>query len=108
MRTAFLLLIRLCTSIGLALPAFGAEQGPITIIEGATLVDGTGTDSLPQAVVVITGNTIKTISRRDETAYPENATIIDASGKFIIPGLIDMHVHYEDWVPELFLNHGVT
>ena len=111
MRAAFHLLIGLCTSIGFALPALSAEQAPIIIIEGATLIDGTGADFLPQAVLVIEGDTIKTISQQDKidkTAYPENATIIDVSGKFIIPGLIDMHVHYDDWMPELFLNHGVT
>ena len=111
MRTAFRLLIGLSLSFGFALPALSAEQAPITIIEGATLIDGTGAAALPQAVLVIEGNTIKTISQQDTTdttIYPENARVLNAAGKFIIPGLIDMHVHYDDWMPELFLNHGVT
>ena len=53
MRTVFCLLIGLCTSIGFALPALSAEQAPITIITGATLIDGTGADPLSQAVLVI-------------------------------------------------------
>src|SRR5205807_2083979 len=42
------------------------------------------------------------------TAYPAGAKVIDAAGKFIVPGLIDMHVHYRPWLGELFLNYGVT
>ena len=35
-------------------------------------------------------------------------TVIDATGRFALPGLIDVHVHYFDWMGELFLAHGVT
>ena len=34
--------------------------------------------------------------------------MVDAKGKFVIPGLIDSHVHYRSWMGELFLNHGIT
>ncbi len=34
--------------------------------------------------------------------------IIQADGKFILPGFADMHVHWQHWMPELFLAHGVT
>jgi imidazolonepropionase-like amidohydrolase len=39
---------------------------------------------------------------------PEGAQILDAHGKFILPGLIDSHVHYREYMGELFLSHGVT
>jgi Amidohydrolase family len=39
---------------------------------------------------------------------PPGAHRIDARGKSVIPGLIDMHVHYQDWMEPLFLRHGVT
>ena len=39
---------------------------------------------------------------------PADAKVISTSGKFIIPGLIDGHVHHDDWVGELLLAHGVT
>ena len=35
-------------------------------------------------------------------------TVIDATGRFVLPGLIDVHVHYFEWMGELFLAHGVT
>jgi adenine deaminase len=34
--------------------------------------------------------------------------VLDATGQYILPGLIGAHVHYEDFSPELFLNHDVT
>jgi hypothetical protein len=39
---------------------------------------------------------------------PDGTQITEAEGKFIIPGLIDSHVHYDWWEGELFINHGVT
>jgi len=39
---------------------------------------------------------------------PAEAIELDATGKYIIPGLIDLHVHYKDWSGPLYLNHGVT
>ena len=39
---------------------------------------------------------------------PPGTQVVDAGGKFIIPGLIDSHVHYAWYEGELFLAHGVT
>jgi hypothetical protein len=39
---------------------------------------------------------------------PAGAARVDLSGKFVIPGLFDSHVHYQPFLGELFLNHGVT
>jgi hypothetical protein len=58
-------------------------------------------------VVVIEGEKIAAVGAR-ETSYPPNATVIDVSGKFIIPGLVESHAHYEQWMGEVMLNYGVT
>ncbi len=39
---------------------------------------------------------------------PPGAQVLDLNGKFILPGLIDSHVHWEEWMGELYVNHGVT
>jgi len=57
---------------------------------------------------VIEGGTIKAVGRRGAVQVPRGARVIDAAGKFIMPGLIDMHVHYREWHGELYLAGGVT
>lgn len=62
-------------------------------IVGATLIDGTGNGSLPQAAVLVKGKRIEAVGTRDTVQLPPNAQIIDAKGKHLLPGLIDCHVH---------------
>ena len=59
-------------------------------------------------MIVIRGNKIESVSRKGQTSIPAGAQVLHADGKFILPGLTDSHVHYQWWMPELFLNHGVT
>ena len=82
-------------------------HGQTTVLKGATVITGTGTPPIPDAVVVIDGGTIKAVGGKGTTS-PAGASVIDLSGKFIIPGLVESHAHYDEWMGELFLNHGVT
>lgn len=81
---------------------------PAVALVGATLIDGNGGAPLEDSVILITGNRITRVGRRANVKVPAGARVIDVGGKFIIPGLIDMHVHYDGWMGELFLAHGVT
>lgn len=85
-----------------------SARGQLTAIVGGTLIDGTGKGPLPEALIILEGDKIKTVSQKGKASYPPETQIINAEGKFILPGLIDMHVHYDWWMPELFLAHGVT
>lgn len=85
-----------------------AAQNQTVVIQGATLIDGTGSPPLADSVILIEGNRFKAVGKRGEVAIPAGAKIIDASDKYLIPGLIDMHIHYRSWMPELLLSHGVT
>ncbi len=80
-------------------------------IRGGTLLDGTGAAPLPDATVVVDGERIVACGRSADVAVPEGAAVIDARGRTILPGLIDMHVHSslcgEESFP-LFLALGVT
>ena len=81
------------------------------VLSGATVIDGTGRPPLENATVVMEGDRILTVGEAASIAAPPGATLIDGRGKFVIPGLVDMHVHVytpEKWHPELFLAAGVT
>lgn len=75
---------------------------------GGTLIDGEGGAPLQNAVVLIKGDRIAEVGSKGATRLPDTAEIIDLTGQFVQPGLIDMHVHYAGWMGELFLVHGVT
>ena len=78
------------------------------VIEGGTLIDGTGRTPIRNAVIVIEGNRISAVGERGQVQSPQGAQVIRAAGKFILPGFSDIHVHWDSWMPELFLAHGVT
>jgi imidazolonepropionase-like amidohydrolase len=85
------------------------ESSPdILVIEGGTLIDGNGGPPIRDALVIIQDNRIETIGISGQTRYPVNARVLNAAGKFILPGFMDAHVHYAGWMAELTLHYGVT
>ena len=84
-----------------------------TILEGATLIDGTGASPITSAVVEIHDDRIKRIGKVGEFRYPSGASIRDLQGKWILPGFVEMHAHlpaaaYQQQVLCTYLAHGVT
>lgn len=65
---------------------------PTTALTGATLFDGNG-GRIANGVVLIQEGRITEVGEA-ETKIPEGAEVIDVSGKFITPGLVDAHVHF--------------
>src|SRR6516165_6304256 len=65
-----------------------------TAFTGATIVDSSGAPPIADGVVVVTGERIAAVGPRDKVAIPAGATLVDLKGKWIIPGLIDAHVHF--------------
>lgn len=101
-------LVSLALGLGsLRIPTAG-NQPPVTVIEGGTLIDGTGGPVLENAVLIVRRNKIVAVGKKGTGSFPKDARIIPATGKFILPGLIDIHVHYHEWQGELYLAHGVT
>jgi len=74
-----------------------------------TIIDATGVVAKPDMTVVIKEGRIAEISKSNKVKLPNNAQIVDATGKFLIPGLWDMHVHWtlKEYLP-LFTANGVT
>ena len=66
----------------------------IKVIKCGNLIDGTGAPAVEDAVIVIEGSTIKAVGTGSDTSIPDGAQIIDASGRTVVPGFIDSHVHF--------------
>ncbi len=72
-----------------------AQHQPTTVIFGATLIDGTGAPPMPNAIIIIRADRIADVGTSSTVSIPTGARVIDARGKFLLPGLIDTHVHLE-------------
>jgi imidazolonepropionase-like amidohydrolase len=83
-------------------------QSRAVVIQGGTLIDGTGRPAVEDAAVVFEGGRIQEVGNRGEVKIPRGAQVIEAKGKTILPGLIDGHCHYWEWMGELYLAYGVT
>lgn len=78
-----------------------------------TVIDVSGGEAATDQTVIIKGERISHLGKTGEVAIPRDARTVDAGGKFVIPGLWDMHVHtLQDGRPQLlfplFIAHGVT
>ncbi|MBI4472473.1 MAG: amidohydrolase family protein [Acidobacteria bacterium] len=83
-------------------------------ITHVTVIDTAGGPSQSGMTVVIEGSRIKALGKSETTALPKDAREIDATGKYLIPGLWDMHVHtlfnqqVADTFFPLFIANGIT
>ncbi len=101
---SLLLLLLLC----LLTPISGRSQSTLAIMH-ASIIDVSGGPSQPDSTVLVSGDRITAIGSSAKIAVPKDAQVFDATGKFLIPGLWDMHVHPEgkDYLP-LFIANGIT
>jgi hypothetical protein len=76
---------------GSAPPEF--EPGGLALV-GAQLIDGTGAAPVADSVIVIRDGRVESAGSRDAIPIPEGAEVVDATGKTVIPGLVNLHVHY--------------
>ncbi|MER7753743.1 amidohydrolase family protein [Kitasatospora sp. NPDC097643] len=84
---------------------------PALALTGVTVVDATGRPPRRDMTVLIRGQRIAALGARAEVALPPGAEIIDLPGRYLIPGLVDAHVHSipsERISPPLYLANGVT
>jgi hypothetical protein len=84
--------------LALAVPTAASAQQVATaatslVFDKVTVVDVEQGKLVPDQRVVITGNRIEAIGRVGTVKVPKGAPVVDASGKYLIPGLWDMHIH---------------
>jgi imidazolonepropionase-like amidohydrolase len=89
--------------------AQAGSDGPATAITNVTVIDATGAAARPGMTVIVRGDRIAALDPSRQLPVPPGASVLDGTGKFLIPGLWDMHIHTYDpnWLA-LFLANGVT
>jgi imidazolonepropionase-like amidohydrolase len=83
---------RLADLAALSVPVTPFAQGAL-VLEGATLIDGTGRNAIPNATVVVSSGRIVAAGAAGTVGVPAGARRLDVRGKTIMPGLWDMHAH---------------
>ncbi|MEH6557247.1 MAG: amidohydrolase family protein [Oceanicoccus sp.] len=115
----------------IAPPRGDESEGPFKrlVIKNANIIDGTGAPPQGPVTIIIENDRIVDLSGdggtgsldHDEDGYGKDTRVIDATGKYVIPGLIDAHAHLgtpshifggaltdPEYVNKLWLSHGVT
>jgi imidazolonepropionase-like amidohydrolase len=121
MRAISFIRLSLLISFSLLLASFAVSQekpaAPQIVIEHVTVINPSTASVQPEMTVVVTGDRITTVSATASVPPPKDARVIDGTGRYLIPGLWDMHVHsaFGDWFPggrdiilPLFIANGVT
>ena len=109
-RLPLVLLLSGCATAGAGGEA--RESAPVAITN-VTVIDATGAPPRADQTVVIAGGRIAAVTPSAAARVPGTARVIDGSGRYLIPGLWDMHVHTmrEGRAPRffpLFVANGVT
>ena len=86
-------------SLSAAVLSWGAvapssQEVPIAIV-GARLIDGTGGSPMKDSVVIVAGDRIAAVGSKVRIRIPRYATVVDAAGKFLMPGLVDVQCHID-------------
>lgn len=99
----------LLLSCCLRVHARNTNQSPL-VFTHVTVIDTTGGPAQPDATVVIRGDRIVQVGKSSKVHMPPGSQVVDATGKFLIPGLWDMNAFWydrKDYLP-LFIANGVT
>src|SRR5690349_19945823 len=80
-------------------------------MQNVTLIDGTGAPARGGMTVILDGDQISRVAATVDAPVPEGAEVLDGRGRWLLPGLIDMHVHLAlvgDEALLFWLGMGVT
>ena len=108
MKSLLFALLSLSSLLVAQSPTIPANQ-PL-ILTHVTVIDATGSLAKPDLSIVIRDHRIAALGPTSAMVLPKDAEIVDATGKFLIPGLWDMHVHTgrKDIFLPLYIANGVT
>ncbi len=112
-------------TLGIALLTFGTlaagcsnsseliEGDDLLVLSGVTLIDGTGAPPRENTVIVVHGDRIFRVGEVGDFQYPDDATVVDLTGRWLLPGFMDLHAHITDAEPQeevlaTLLQFGIT
>ena len=97
-------------AVGASVLAGSSQSAPSLIIRHVRLLPGTTSSPGADRALVVQGNVIQWVGADADLRVPTNTATLDAEGRVVIPGLIDLHQHAASASPEPFrwLAHGVT
>lgn len=104
--TRILLFLALCLIT--ALSGCAPKHKDRIALVGGNVISGAGDAVLRDAVLVIYQGRIETVAPREGFEIPKTAVVVDVTGRWIIPGLIDGHAHTERWALGRYVAAGVT
>ena len=78
---------------GNAAAQFIKVQAPVVAITHVRVIDGTGAPARPDQTVVLRGADISAIGPAASTPVPDGATVVDGTGKSVMPGIVMLHEH---------------
>jgi imidazolonepropionase-like amidohydrolase len=103
--------------LGFSAAVSAQSSSTAVVLNDVTVIDVGSGRAQPNLTVAIERDRIVGLGAKDAVSVPAGATVLNASGKYVIPGLWDMHVHtiFGDWFPKgkeialpLFIANGVT
>ncbi len=102
--------VRAIAAAALFVAAAGCDRAPPdgVALVGATVFDGSSPQPQLDQVIIVRNDRIEAIGTRAEVEVPRRMRTVDLSGKYVVPGLIDGHVHVQRWTLPRFLASGVT
>src|SRR5438876_11934869 len=77
----------------LALLFAAALHGEVTVLKSFTLIDGTGSPPVPAAALIMDNGRIAWVGPAAQLQVPAGAEVLDFTGKFVMPGIINLHGH---------------
>ncbi len=92
-------------------PRAAAAGNDVVVLLGGTVIDATGAPPRRDTAVVLAGDRITWLGPAAHLPAPAGAQVVDCRGKYVLPGLHDMHTHgadLEQLFPALHLANGVT
>jgi len=114
MNKALLFLSVWLLPVGLFAQQGDNNQQKTLVFTHVTVIDATGAPAKTDMTVVVKGDCIAALGKTASLDVPENAHVVDAKGKFLMPGLWDMHIHPYDrndadkeYLP-LYIANGIT
>jgi len=82
----------LCLTL-LGVISLSGQQSSLLAIRHVSVIDGTGAPARADQTVIVSGHRISAIGTEGSVQVPSGAQIIDGRGRYLIPGLWDMHIH---------------